>query len=54
MKSIIKPMLLVLSSALFLTACGDTNEPKEGVQYEVLSTALQSDSLAPEIGRAHV
>ncbi|RYU53011.1 thiol:disulfide interchange protein DsbA/DsbL [Aliivibrio finisterrensis] len=47
MKSIIKPLLLVLSSALFLTACGDTNEPKEGVQYEVLSTTLQNDSLAP-------
>ncbi|WP_165366908.1 thiol:disulfide interchange protein DsbA/DsbL [Aliivibrio finisterrensis] len=47
MKSIIKPLLLALSSALFLTACGDTNEPKEGVQYEVLSTTLQNDSLAP-------
>ncbi|MCP3698879.1 MAG: thiol:disulfide interchange protein DsbA/DsbL [Aliivibrio sp.] len=47
MKSIIKPLLLVLSSTLFLTACGDTNEPKEGVQYEVLSTTLQNDSLAP-------
>ena len=47
MKSIIKPLLLVLSSALFLTACGDTNEPKESVQYEVLSTTLPTDSIAP-------
>ncbi|MUJ25052.1 thioredoxin domain-containing protein [Aliivibrio fischeri] len=47
MKSFIKPLLLILSSALFLTACSDNNDPKEGVQYEVLSTSLENDGMAP-------
>lgn len=47
MKSIIKPLLLILSSALFLTACNDENSPKEGTHYEVLSTPLTQDSVAP-------
>ncbi len=47
MKSIIKPLLLILSSALFLTACSDSNEPKEGVQYEVLPAELAGANMAP-------
>ena len=47
MKSIIKPLLLLLSSALFLSACNDSNAPKEGVQYEILPAALADENMAP-------
>lgn len=48
MKLFIKSLLIVLSSALFLTACSDTMIPKEGKQYTSLPESLQ-DKMQPSV-----
>ncbi|PQJ84683.1 thioredoxin domain-containing protein [Aliivibrio sifiae] len=43
----IKPFLLILSISLFFSAYSYSGEPKEGVQYETLSSPLKSEVLSP-------
>lgn len=47
MKLFIKPLLIVLSSALFLMACSDSNIPREGEQYVTLPELLEDKALPP-------
>ena len=47
MKLFIKPLLIVLSSALFLIACSDSTIPKEGEQYVTLPELLEDKTLLP-------
>ncbi len=47
MKLSIKPLLIVLSSALFLIACSDSAIPKEGKQYVTLPELLEDKALSP-------
>lgn len=47
MKLFSKPLLMVLSSALFLMACSDSSIPKAGEQYVTLPVLLEDKTLAP-------
>lgn len=42
----IKQIALLLFTVLALTACNDTQQPKEGVQYQLLSNPLNQPTLA--------
>lgn len=50
MKSIIKPLLFVISSILFLSACSDNNNLTEGTQDDALAVTLADQNLPPKEG----